>query len=120
MPLAHTRGPTFLARYGGGNKSNGLNANLLYTYSPGPGAGIQGTGKALIQPVLDNQLKAESPLLVPPVKSEFQGTVDEAIDLVKDCFASAAERDIYTGDAIQIIVITKDGIREERQELKRD
>lgn len=28
-------------------------------------SGIQGSGKDLIQPVLDNQLKAASPLLVP-------------------------------------------------------
>lgn len=27
---------------------------------------MQGSGKDLIQPVLDNQLKAASPLLVPP------------------------------------------------------
>ncbi len=31
---------------------------------------VQGSGKELIQPVLDNQLKAASPLVLPPRVSE--------------------------------------------------
>ena len=44
---------------------------------------LQGTGKDLIQPVLDNQLKASSPLVIPPEVSNahfFPGT--EYIDSV--------------------------------------
>eukprot|EP00958_Prasinococcus_capsulatus_P002979 scaffold266_cov391-Prasinococcus_capsulatus_cf.AAC.31 len=60
------------------------------------GYSCQGTGKALVQPVLDNQLKAASPLVLPKVSSAYQGSKEDAIDLIKDVFASAAERDIFT------------------------
>ncbi|GFY94246.1 N-terminal nucleophile aminohydrolases (Ntn hydrolases) superfamily protein [Actinidia rufa] len=44
----------------------------------------------------------------------------EAIDLVKTCFASATERDIYTGDKLEIVVLNADGIRREHMELRKD
>ena len=56
----------------------------------------QGSGQGLIMPVLDNQLKAVSPLVLPAVSSATPLTSAEAVDLVKDTFATAAERDIYT------------------------
>lgn len=34
--------------------------------------------------------------------------LDEAIKVVKDAFTSATERDIYTGDNLQIFIIRKD------------
>lgn len=46
--------------------------------------------------------------------------LDKCVALVKDVFTSAAERDIYTGDSVQISVITKDGIKDERFPLRRD
>jgi 20S proteasome subunit beta 6 len=52
----------------------------------------QGSGQALIMPVLDNQLKAVSPLLHPPRSSATPLSEAEALDLVKDCFASAGAR----------------------------
>lgn len=45
---------------------------------------------------------------------------EKAIQLVKDVFISAAERDVYTGDALKICIITKEGIREENVPLRRD
>jgi 20S proteasome subunit beta 6 len=44
----------------------------------------------------------------------------EAVDLVKDTFASAAERDIYTGDGVEIVIVNREGIRHELMDLKRD
>lgn len=47
-------------------------------------------------------------------------TQDKAVQLVKDVFISAAERDVYTGDALRICIITKDGIKEETIPLRKD
>ncbi|KAM7322186.1 hypothetical protein ACRRTK_019027 [Alexandromys fortis] len=40
--------------------------------------------------------------------------------LVKDVFISAAERDVCTGDALKICIVTKEGIREETVPLRKD
>jgi len=75
-----------------------------------------GSSSALLQPLLDNQIglkNMENTTILPISK-------DKAINLVKDVFISAAERDIYTGDGIVISVITKDGIAEEKFPLRRD
>ncbi|WIA18407.1 hypothetical protein OEZ86_001990 [Tetradesmus obliquus] len=84
------------------------------------GYSCQGSGKDLMQPVLDNQLKAASPLLVPARNSTTTLPLEQAIDLVKDAFVSAGERDIYTGDYVEVLIITKDGIRREELQLKLD
>uniref|UniRef100_A0A8B9QNC9 Proteasome subunit beta n=1 Tax=Anas platyrhynchos TaxID=8839 RepID=A0A8B9QNC9_ANAPL len=47
-------------------------------------------------------------------------TLEKALQLVKDVFISAAERDVYTGDALKICVVTKDGIKEETIQLRKD
>ena len=47
-------------------------------------------------------------------------SLDKAVNLVKDVFISAAERDIYTGDAIVLRIITKDGIKTDEFPLRRD
>lgn len=60
------------------------------------GYGCQGSGKELIQPVLDNQLKAASPLVLPEQAWLSSLPFERAVDLVKDAFVSAGERDIYT------------------------
>ncbi|XP_011495264.1 PREDICTED: proteasome subunit beta type-1 [Ceratosolen solmsi marchali] len=75
-----------------------------------------GSAGALLQPLLDNQvgyLNQENVEKIPLTK-------DKALSVVKDVFISAAERDIYTGDGITIKIITKDGITEEKFDLRRD
>lgn len=80
----------------------------------------QGSGKELIQPVLDNQLKAASPLLLPAQNTLTALPLEQALDLVKDAFVSAGERDIYTGDKVEILIITREGIRRDELQLKLD
>lgn len=84
------------------------------------GYGCQGSGKDLMQPVLDNQLKAASPLVLPPRPTVTALPLEEALDLVKDAFAAATERDIYTGDAVEIFVVTKTGTERQVLELRKD
>ncbi|KAH9705436.1 proteasome subunit beta type-1 [Citrus sinensis] len=60
------------------------------------GYSSQGSGSTLIMPFLDNQLKSPSPLLLPAQDAVTPLSEAEAVDLVKTCFASATERDIYT------------------------
>lgn len=76
-----------------------------------------GTGQNLLQPVLDNQV-------------EFRQTSDEmkteelpltpCVELIKDAYTSAGERDIYTGDTVEICKITAAGVEIEKFELKMD
>lgn len=47
-------------------------------------------------------------------------TLEKALQLVKDVFISAAERDVYTGDSLKICIVTKDGIQEETVQLRKD
>ncbi|KAK1279735.1 Proteasome subunit beta type-1 [Acorus gramineus] len=84
------------------------------------GYSTQGSGSSLIMPVLDNQLKSPSPLLLPAKDAVTPLSESDAVDLVKDVFASATERDIYTGDAVEIVVINAKGIRRESIDLRKD
>ena len=47
-------------------------------------------------------------------------TISRATEIMFTAFRSAAERDIYTGDKLQILVVTKDGIQKEWRQLRRD
>ena len=45
---------------------------------------------------------------------------NDAVNLVKDCFSAATERDIYTGDSVVIMVIDAEGARTVMHQLKAD
>jgi len=96
----------------------GLDENgvgVVYSYDPVGNyervrVSVTGSGESLIQPLLDNQLERQHQALgaKPPVLSTDL-TLEQCITLVKDAFVSASERDIRTGDAVEICVITKEG-----------
>ena len=75
-----------------------------------------GSSAALVQPLLDNQIGLKNQIGV----QRKDLTLESALKIVKDVFISAAERDIYVGDSIDIRVITKDGIKKEAFKLRRD
>jgi len=77
--------------------------------------GVQGTGKELGCPLLDNTFQGHNNLN-PQLAPDRQ----EAEDAAKDAINSIAERDIYTGDNVDILMITKDGITEKREKVRRD
>lgn len=75
-----------------------------------------GSAGALLQPLLDNQIGLKNMQNV----NREPVTLERAVAVLKDVFISAAERDIYTGDSIILNIITKDGIKEDSFELRKD
>lgn len=77
--------------------------------------GAMGSGQNFVMPILDNlvghknRYDPNTPL-----------TVEEAVSIVKDVFVIATERDIHTGDCVEIKVIKKDGVTTELFSLKKD
>ncbi|KAJ3105255.1 Proteasome subunit beta type-1 [Phlyctochytrium planicorne] len=75
-----------------------------------------GSAGHLIQPFLDNQVGRKH-------HASGRGqlpTVDTALKIVKDAFSGATERDIYTGDYLEVYIIRATGTTYERFELKKD
>nr|XP_033802019.1 proteasome subunit beta type-1-like [Geotrypetes seraphini] len=75
-----------------------------------------GSASAMLQSLLDNQIGFKNMENV----QQLPLTLTKAIELIKDVFISAAERDVYTGDALKICMITKDGMKEETIPLRKD
>eukprot|EP00920_Eleutheroschizon_duboscqi_P033329 GHVT01080326.1.p1 GENE.GHVT01080326.1~~GHVT01080326.1.p1 ORF type:complete len:157 (+),score=37.97 GHVT01080326.1:954-1424(+) len=74
-----------------------------------------GTGGQLMMGILDNQIGQSNQLKPGPKLTKTQ-----VIDLVKDSIASAAERDIYTGDKATVVVIDGSGSNTTEVELRKD
>jgi 20S proteasome subunit beta 6 len=64
--------------------------------------GAQGTGRSLVQSILDNQVSKNNQLV-----KGAPLTGAQAVELCKDVITSAAERDIYTGDSATIVLLRK-------------
>ena len=74
-----------------------------------------GSGQAYIIPLLDNVIgnrnrQEEKPNL----------PAAEVVEIMKDAFLSAGERDIYTGDQVEIMVVTQEGVQTTTFALKAD
>jgi 20S proteasome subunit beta 6 len=108
----------------GGLDENGV--GVVYSYDPVGNyervrVSVTGSGESLIQPLLDNQLERQHQQLgakPPPLSVDL--SLQETIDLVKDAFTSAGERDIRTGDMVEICIITAGEVRIETFPLNID
>ncbi|KAH3765982.1 proteasome subunit beta type 1 [Pelomyxa schiedti] len=78
--------------------------------------GSSGSGQGLIQPFLDNQVAKKNQVFLP----EGPMTLENAKAIVRDALCAAAERDIHTGDYMDMIVLTPAGLEQHRFELKFD
>lgn len=86
-----------------------------------------GAAASLIMPFLDNQVNFKNQY-VPgsgeghALESRKAGPLPrkEVEQLVRDAFTSAVERHIEVGDGLQMLVITKEGIQETYDPLKKD
>ncbi|CAM9533827.1 unnamed protein product, partial [Choristocarpus tenellus] len=85
-----------------------------------------GAGLSLMQPVLDklDVAPAESSEMRRGREGSFlegkavvAAGLEEALMLVKGAFAAAGEREISLGDEVEIVVVTRGGVRRERMQL---
>lgn len=84
------------------------------SFQPSPYS-ARGTGSQLATSVLDNQLARTNQTVPVPELTKVQ-----VIDLAKDVITSVAERDIYTGDSVDVIVIDASGVSMTKMPLKQD
>eukprot|EP00350_Pseudokeronopsis_sp_OXSARD2_P002640 CAMPEP_0170540728 /NCGR_PEP_ID=MMETSP0211-20121228/676_1 /TAXON_ID=311385 /ORGANISM="Pseudokeronopsis sp., Strain OXSARD2" /LENGTH=125 /DNA_ID=CAMNT_0010843241 /DNA_START=393 /DNA_END=767 /DNA_ORIENTATION=- len=77
--------------------------------------GVQGSGNELGAPILDNQFWGHNHLV-----KKLSENLKEMEDTGKDIINSIAERDIYTGDGVEVVIIDKDGVRVKREPIRRD
>lgn len=74
-----------------------------------------GSGQSFLIPLLDNVIKHQNRC------DEYKPLdAEEVVEIVKDAFVTAGERDIYTGDMLEIMVIRKSGITKVEFPLKAD
>jgi len=100
---------------------------IIYGYDPVGcmeklGHAADGSGVAIMQPLLDNQVEKLN-MVVPGTDQKVEKkrpTLEEAFELVHDCFIAAAERHIHVADSIDIQIITKAGIEERKVTLRKD
>ena len=77
--------------------------------------GVQGSGSELGAPILDNQFIGHNfkVKVLPESQEEVENTA-------KDIINSIAERDIYTGDNVELVTVDANGVRTKREPVRRD
>lgn len=68
-----------------------------------------GSASAQLQPLLDSQLS-----------SGVQLSASQAEQLARDVFVSAAERDVYTGDSVQVCLVSSAEVHRDSHSLRKD
>merc|ERR1739838_533871 len=77
------------------------------------GTACTGSGTELITPLLDFVEKESK-------EGRFKKTQEACQKLVLDCFHVAAEKDIYTGDKVELCTITASGITRTWHDIRHD
>lgn len=77
--------------------------------------GAMGSGQNFVMPILDNLFGHKN-----RADKKEPISAEEAVRMIKDIFVIATERDIHTGDNLEIKVIKRDGITTEIFPLKKD
>lgn len=77
--------------------------------------GAMGSGQKFVVPILDNLIGHKN-----RHDQKRKLTCEEAVAIMKDTFIVCAERDIYTGDSVEIKIIKKSGTTIETFQLKKD
>jgi 20S proteasome subunit beta 6 len=79
------------------------------------GYACKGSGAVMITSLFDNQVGFKTQM-----KNKVALSLEDTKDLVISAFNGCAERDIYTGDSIDLTIITKEGVKWEKVPLRRD
>lgn len=81
-----------------------------------------GGGRAMVQPVLDRLAYSQEKEASTTVweKPAVSVSCDEALELLRNAFAAASERDVTLGDAVEFVIVSKAGTRRERLALSND
>lgn len=77
--------------------------------------GSTGSGQAYLIPLLDNVIGNRNRTTMAESLSSA-----EVVEILKDAFLSAGERDIYTGDQVEIMVMDAEGCHVQTFALKAD
>eukprot|EP00331_Platyophrya_macrostoma_P023672 CAMPEP_0176434998 /NCGR_PEP_ID=MMETSP0127-20121128/17035_1 /TAXON_ID=938130 /ORGANISM="Platyophrya macrostoma, Strain WH" /LENGTH=247 /DNA_ID=CAMNT_0017817891 /DNA_START=83 /DNA_END=826 /DNA_ORIENTATION=+ len=78
--------------------------------------GTTGTASSFIEPLMDCLIRRSN--MVSQAPAEL--TKEEALVMLKNAFTGAAERDIFTGDAVRFYILTRDGCTTEVLPLRKD
>ena len=74
-----------------------------------------GSGSELVTPILDNQVKDHNVL-----EPEAPTDVESVENVLRDAMHAATERDIYTGDFLEMVTVDANGIKFEKEQMRRD